>query len=237
MEIVNWAMTTSKRKSVSIRTSQHSSSVHVMRITNQEKFQLSELLRKRGLSTKDFRAIGDGSTFDIIYKYESFAFLIEKVSAGKYKLAVQGVEDGEPQRLMLDGKGLSAHFDNWCIQVSAEINTPTGWENIETENYLNTETSELEEHFSKEEKAEVRQRILQLQEKVSELELPPPDIKTINKKLDDLSKKIDHLNKFDWKSLFTGTIASLIMSLSVPPESAGMLWEYVKNIFTKRIAP
>jgi hypothetical protein len=49
--------------------------------------------------------------------------------------------------------------------------------------------------------------------------------------LDALSAKIDELNKFDWKSMFIGTIASLIMTLVVPPEVSGMLWEYIKMSF------
>jgi hypothetical protein len=31
--------------------------------------------------------------------------------------------------------------------------------------------------------------------------------------------------------MFIGTIASLIMTFIVPPESSGMLWEYIKSSF------
>ena len=98
---------------------------------------------------------------------------------------------------------------------------------------MHTETSEFEEEFSKEEKNEVRKILNALNQKISTLELPPSTIEVICNRLDNLSKKVDNSKKFDWKALFIGTIASLIMTLSIPPEASGLIWQYVKTAFTE----
>ncbi|WP_157730814.1 hypothetical protein [Arenibacter algicola] len=46
-----------------------------------------------------------------------------------------------------------------------------------------------------------------------------------------MGDKVDDLTKFDWKALFIGTIATLVISLGIPPESNGMLWEWIKSAF------
>lgn len=58
-------------------------------------------------------------------------------------------------------------------------------------------------------------------------------LRNIEQKLIELDLKLDELKKFDWKSLFVGTIVNLIMSLGIPPESAGAVWEIIKRAFNE----
>jgi hypothetical protein len=97
---------------------------------------------------------------------------------------------------------------------------------------LNADFHELNEKFNVQEKAQVKESIKELIERVKTLELPTTTLLTIEQKLNELSNKVDELKKFDWKSLFLGTAASLIMTLAIPPEAAGQLWEYIKAAFS-----
>ncbi|MCF6359884.1 MAG: hypothetical protein L3J29_03885 [Cyclobacteriaceae bacterium] len=123
------------------------------------------------------------------------------------------------------------HFIDWAREISIELLTPTGWDTFESESYLEPDIDDLNEKFSEADKVLARQSLKVLKEKLTQLELPIESIKIIEKKLDDLDEKIDTLSKFDWKSFLIGTIASLILVLSIPQDSNGLIWEYVKTAF------
>jgi hypothetical protein len=77
----------------------------------------------------------------------------------------------------------------------------------------------------------VRNSLTELKERIKVLELGEEKYGVIERKIDDLSKKLDELNKFDWKSLFIGSIANLIMTMAIPPEASGMIWHFIKALF------
>ena len=122
-------------------------------------------------------------------------------------------------------------FSHWAGQVFTELNSTTGWETFENTNFLNTEFEDLNAEFTEIEKEQTKESIKELKVKIKLLNLAPEKLLVIENKLDSLSMKVDDLNKFDWKSLFIGTIASLIMTFVIPQEASGIFWEYIKSSF------
>jgi hypothetical protein len=203
-----------------------------MRITNAQKQELSKIAREAGLNLSDFQTSGSYHEFIVKYKYEYFSFSITKASASdKYKFDVKNISNQTGYSAEGLWKDVIAHFAKWSKELAEELNTPTGWESFDNEDFLNANVSDLNNHFSESEKLLLRNSLNELKDRIKILELGDAKYDIIEKKISDLSESLDQLNKFDWKSLFIGSIANLIMTLSIPPEAAGMIWHYIKALF------
>lgn len=203
-----------------------------MRITNTQKKELSDIFRQAGLNVLDFETSGQHKEFKIKFKHEYFSFLINIQKPDAYNLSIFPINNTNGYTIAANWIESKKHFEKWVKQLATELNTATGWETFQSDNFLNASFEELEQKFTETEKIQTRQSILELKEKIKALELPEESIKIIERKLDDLHAKVDDLKKFDWKSLFVGSIASLIMTLAIPPEVSGLLWEYIKTAFS-----
>jgi hypothetical protein len=202
-----------------------------MRITNTQKNELSQIFKKNKLNLIDFDANGEFQEFKIKFKHDYFAFSIEKLKDDVFTVSVHSINRKEPYVTSNTWATLIAKFDNWAQQVYTELNSPTGWESFENTNFLNAEYEDLNTEFTETERNQTKESIKELKEKIKLLNLAPEKLEIIENKLDSLSMKVDELNKFDWKSLFIGTVASLIMTFVIPAEASGMFWEYIKSSF------
>lgn len=206
--------------------------LEIMRITNIQKKELSDIFRESNLNILEFETSGQHKEFKVKFKHEYFSFSINIQKPDVYYLTIYPIDNTEGYSVSSNWAVTKNKFKDWINQIDNDLNTPNGWNTFQSSNYLNADFSDLEENFEETEKEQTRQNIQVLKEKINLIELPKESIDIINKKLDDLSIKLDVMSKFDWKSLFLGTVASLIMSLGIPPETNGILWEYIKISFS-----
>jgi hypothetical protein len=202
-----------------------------MRITNVEKKQLSDIFRRLKLNTFDFGTTGEYEIFKIKFKYDYFSFDIIKEELNVYRIEYFSTGNKNAVSNAVTWNDLLKYFSQWSQELCGELNSPTGWESFENTSFFNAEYEELNNDFTDTEKIQTKQGIKDLKVKIKLLNFTAEKLDVINSKLDSLSSKVDELNKFDWKSMFIGTIANLIMTFIVPPEVSGMLWEYVKSSF------
>lgn len=202
-----------------------------MRITNTQKQELSLIFKRNNLNIVDFDVTGEYQEFKVKFKHDYFSFSIEKTRADAYTLTIFNIDRKNAQTSSATWATTLTMFGNWAKQVSTELNSTTGWETFENTNFLNTEYVDLNTEFTTIEKAQTKESIKELKVKIKLLNLAPEKLQVIENKLDSLFQKVDELNKFDWKSLFIGTIASLIMTFVIPQEASGMFWEYLKSSF------
>ncbi|MBA0884098.1 hypothetical protein [Flavobacterium undicola] len=202
-----------------------------MRITNIQKKELSDIFKKNNLNLIDFETSGEYQEFKVKFKYDYFSFSIEKTKDDTYLLSIFSIDRKNAYNLNDTWINTQKRFDNWAKQVSTELTSTTGWETFENTNFLNTEYEDLNDEFTETEKIQAKESIKELKVKIKLLNLSQEKLEIIENKLDILSLKVDELNKFDWKSLFIGTIASLIMTFIIPQEASGMFWEYIKSSF------
>lgn len=177
-----------------------------MRITNIQKKELAEIFREIGLNILDFEVSGQFKEFKVKFRYEYFSFSINKIRSDQYSLTILPVNDTKGSSLTANWEDTKKRFKNWANQLHKELNTPTGWQSFQSENFLNAELKELDNAFSETEKEQVKHSIDELKEKVKTLELATEKSDIIIEKLSQLSKKVDELSKFDWKSLFMWTL-------------------------------
>ena len=203
-----------------------------MRITNQQKKELSDIFIQNNLNLLDFKVNGTYQEFNLKFKFDYFSFSVIRKELDEYLITVCSVDNTRKGSSVVKWDAVLIRFRQWTKQIEIELNTPTGWETFENENYLNADYGDLNNFFTESEKVSTRESLKYIKSKIQTLELSTDKLKIIEKKLEELDLKVDELTKFDWKSLFIGTVASIIMSLGLPPESAGLLWEMIKNAFS-----
>ena len=203
-----------------------------MRITNQQKKQLADIFNENELNFLDFEISGNYQEFKIKFKFDYFSFSVMKKDTDQYQITIQSITNTSAGTSIVKWDGVIYRFKQWAKQIKTELGTPSGWETFENENYLNADFDDLNKSFSEKEKESTRRSLNYIKEKIKSLDISLEKLKIIEQKLEELDEKVDELKKFDWKSLFIGSVASLIMSLSIPPDSAGMLWEIIKSSFS-----
>lgn len=203
-----------------------------MRITNIQKKELNEIFSKYSLNHSDFEISGENKEFKIKYALDYFSFTIQKTKNDMYYLTVYPIDSTEGYSVGGTWKHTIERFQDWIRDLSLELNTNTGWSPFKDTYFMNTAIEDLDSNFNDYEKRIIITGIQELSEKIKHLDLPIAKIETIDLKLDAVTNTLDSLNKFDWHSLFMGTIFSLMMTLSIPPNINGILWQYIKDMFS-----
>jgi hypothetical protein len=130
------------------------------------------------------------------------------------------------------------HFQKWLTFLNRETTIQDKWERLmnETANiYMSTESPELK--FSAEEYELLKSRMISLKIEFGKIGLNQVQSTTLENKIDFLIDQAKHLNRFDWKSLFIGTIMSLIIQLSISQEQGKQIWKLIKEIFNNYFLP
>lgn len=203
-----------------------------MRITNQQKKQLSDIFRENDLNQIDFDISGNYQEFKLKFKFDYFSFTLFKKAAEEYQVTILSVDNTRTGTSIVKWGGVLHRFKNWTRQLKNELSTPNGWETFQSKNYLKMDLNDLNEKFTVQEMELTRLSLKYIKEKIKLLDISLDKLGIIEGKIRELDSKLEEMNKFDWKSLFIGTFASLIMTLGIPPESSGMLWEWIKSAFS-----
>lgn len=203
-----------------------------MRITNVQKKERADLFRAADLNLLDFTTHDQFKDFTVEYRFEFYSFYMNIQTHDTFNLTIFPVNNRQGFSLSkISWSETTKAFETWVKQLAIELNTPTGWETFQNNSFFNSDYENLNNSFTLEEKNQVIEGVREIREKVNLMELPLETVKGIDQKLQELQLKVNKLSKFDWKSLFIGTIANLIMSFTIPPEASGMLWKYAKHAF------
>lgn len=125
------------------------------------------------------------------------------------------------------------YFKNWLTYLKREISAPNKWERFNKElAQLDFNTEQDDNQFNYKEVEEITKNVNLLRTKIQKIEnLSENSIKILNDKLDYLIEQSKVLQKFDWRSLFVGTILNIIMALLIPPDAAKALWKAISEVF------
>ncbi len=173
----------------------------------------------------------------IIHKPSEFRFEILPYHNQNYFCGIKyspGKENLFDENLCRSWSDLKIKFSNWLDFVEREFIQIDEWSLIEQEvnqNELLQIQSFNNEAFLDFEKEIVKNRIKALRNKFYELGFANSDLDFINEKLNLLIENTERLNKFDWKSLFLGTIISIIIQLSISQEQGHQIWRFIHDLF------
>jgi len=213
-----------------------------MRLTITQKDALYDLIEQSGLSPSQFELKENASTkskgkiaTDLLLKKHSYFFSFETGPYDNhYAIYCPGPEFYEQEEDTKWWEQQMHAVKTWLRQLVKELNSPNKWDrlNKEIKNAgINLNGTNNEDKFSIQEYEELKTMILTLKQNSHTIGLTSEQSKTIESKLDHLTEMAKVLNKFDWRSLFVGTIISVIIQLNVTQANANSLWALIKQTF------
>tara|TARA_R110000744_G_scaffold74008_1_gene148010 strand:+ start:256 stop:921 length:666 start_codon:yes stop_codon:yes gene_type:complete len=220
-----------------------------MKLLTSQKNTLFDIIEESGLSPAqfDFSEMQSKTTpsFRVAtylnYKKSDFYFIFDsapKNSASHYSIFCPGADSYKEIRnpgswsLQLD------YFQKWLFYLLREVKTENKWERLQKEiDGVNISVENNQDKFSAKEYEELKQKMTTLKEGISKYDLMPNQILLLNEKIDFLVDSAREMNKFDWKSLFIGTIISIIIQLNITPDNAKLLWNLIKQVFNNYLLP
>jgi hypothetical protein len=129
-------------------------------------------------------------------------------------------------------------FKEWLGYLAREISIEDKWLRFANEvEQINISESSENDKFSASEFDKLQSQMLSLKERIRKIDLTPQQLLTIENKIDHITDLAKNLNKFDWKSLFAGTIVSIIVQLGVTQENAKAIWDSIRSVFNTYFLP
>ncbi len=211
-----------------------------MQLLKTQKNLIFDLIEKSSLSPSQFQFIEPtilDSSLTLKYKGTSFTFNFVGGVKDTYNCWFSpGYDNYRTRYDRLEWFEVASLISDWIKFITAEINAPDKWSRLEAElKGININYEYEEGKFSASEYEELKVQMNSLKASFATIGLLPEQINTINAKLDHLTELGLSMNKFDWKSLFVGTIINLITALALTSEEITAIRESIaqafKNIF------
>ncbi|MDA3880565.1 MAG: hypothetical protein PF436_09270 [Prolixibacteraceae bacterium] len=129
-------------------------------------------------------------------------------------------------------------FRRWLYYLKRELETPNKWDRLNTEiQSLKLNIIAEEGKFSFKEYEELKSKLHILTGQISNSNIPLNQINILNAKIDHLTDLARDMDKFDWKSLFIGSIVSIVIQLGLTQENAQLIWHFIKITFNNYFLP
>ncbi|MCD4819204.1 MAG: hypothetical protein K8S23_10990 [Candidatus Cloacimonetes bacterium] len=209
-----------------------------------QKNELYDCIEKIGFSPIQFELDEQSNNiYCIVYflKTDFFFLISDKLLAhsNNYELSYSPAHNSYKESVNAAGWSIvSSRFDIWLHLLYQEINTPNKWERLQKEiDSLAISFDQDDSKFSIQEFELLETKIKSLKQKVTEIGLISEQVDAFNNKLDYLIDSAKRSNKFDWKSLFIGTIVNLTITMNVTPENTQALWLLIKQVFNNYFLP
>jgi hypothetical protein len=133
---------------------------------------------------------------------------------------------------------LKLKITGWLRYLQREIQQVDKWARLAQEvSRINIPSNDDNDKFTASEYAEIKIKMSRFKSELKYIDLTPLQIEILEQKIDYLMDKAETLGKFDWKSLFIGTIISIIIQLGVTPDNAQAFWDLIKRIFNQFLLP
>lgn len=212
-----------------------------MKLLNSQKDQIFDLIEEQNLSPSQFEfneeqvnVVSHTEKTILSFKNSQYFFQFDYRNGGHYSIFSPGRSTITEEEFPRNWENQLFYFKEWLLNLLREINTPNKWERLRKEiNEINSGFTVGQEKFSFQEYEELIIKINQLKGSIKEIGLSRDQILGINNKLDFLVESAKTLSKFDWKSLFVGTIISITIQLGLTPENSKSLWNLITHIFNQ----
>lgn len=129
-------------------------------------------------------------------------------------------------------------FSLWLDNLKRETQLEDKWERLQQEiESIEIPFSNDNSTFTVSEFEILRENFKLIKTKILNIGLTEPQNEIIISKLDFLLEQSKTMNKFDWKSLFIGTIITIIIQLSLSQEQGTAIWNLIKEVFKNYLLP
>jgi len=219
-----------------------------MKLLTSQKDKIFELIEYESLSPSQFEfKVADSSVSSyqkvthLLFKNSEYFFSFEtghNSNTSHFAIFCPGNEAFVEREYPGGWNSQLSFFRKWLSNLNREINAPNKWDRLQKEiEGIGIRFENDNEKFSVHEFEDLKQKMITLRKSIVSIGLEKEQLKTIESKLDFLTESAKEMNKFDWKSLFIGTIISIIIQLNVSPDNAKTLWTMIKQIFNTYLLP
>jgi hypothetical protein len=215
-----------------------------MKLLTSQKDTLFDLIEKKGLSPSQFSFSDKSSKFRpgqspcLKFNNSEFYFTFDSKDNKYYSIYSPGNDKFVDEAAPITWDNQLYYFKEWVAYLIREISAPNKWERLKKElEEISINFDSSEDKFSFQEYEELKTKVAFLKQNISTVGLAINQAQAINAKLDHLTELAKDMNKFDWKSLFIGTIMSIIIQLSVTPDNAKTLWTLIRQAFNNYFLP
>lgn len=123
-------------------------------------------------------------------------------------------------------------FKIWLTNLKRELNADFLWEKLRSESsQILISQNITNDAFLPYEKEMIHQKFESIKSQLENLELTQENLDMINEKLNHLLELTEKLSKVDWLSILIGSIAGLMVNLSITQDTVRTIWEIVKHEF------
>lgn len=124
---------------------------------------------------------------------------------------------------------------SWLNSLKIELELEEKWERLHLNPEIKFIAIDRNEKFTDEDSVRVNKKLDQFKKRIVLLEIPEEAKVELVEKADDLKKQTKILSKVNWQQLFIGIIVNTVVRLSLTRESAALIWNTVKSIFSNLI--
>lgn len=212
-----------------------------MKLLTTQKNVIFDLIQKANMEHSMFQINEDNNKSIIKYVGTEFFFNFDEEvkNLGITSFTSLKFSPGENdyvEKIFIDDTSFAtklSYFNRWLSSLINEVNVVDKWSQLKKE-ISNIRLSDFNDSsfFNANEQEEIKTKITTLKQRVQTLNLPADKLSIIEKKLDHLTTLTTSLTKTDWNALFLGTLATMIIAVTLTPESGKQIWEYVKQVFS-----
>ncbi len=220
-----------------------------MRLLVSQKNAVFDMIQGVGLSPAQFKCteveshyLQDGLATKFTCNQTEYYFLIDKDANEHIHLTFCPAEETiEGRSYCYSWDETAKRLGQWIEYVFREVREPDKWARLSTEvESLNMalEPQPSQDRFTVQEYESLVQSLSVLGTRIKQIEgLSEKQLSGIDTELEHLKEMAKSLSKVDWKSMFVGTIITLIIQLSIGQEQGRAIWAIVKEVFNKFILP
>lgn len=215
-----------------------------MKLLRSQRNNLFDIIESAGLSPSAFVIVEPDAFANletiIRYLHSQFYFSVSLHHDKQFMIVKYspGKDIFEKENWVRTWDEVEANFSIFVDSLFLEINEIDKWGRLKNElDQINVTYTNESDKFSADEYVDLQQKMNLLKLEMKNLSFDPEQIQILENKIDHLTTIAVTLTKFDWKSLFIGTIVSIIIQLGVTQENAKAFWGVIKRLFNKYFLP
>ena len=213
--------------------------IKIMRLLINQKNEIFDAIESFKFSALQFSYIFNGVNTDITHLNSKFYFKIRESENYFSFVQFSPGNDKIYEAYSCDSWEVTlTRFALWLHNLKRETEIEDKWERLQQEmRSIEIPFDNDNSKFNVSEFEILEKNINLLKTKISEIGLTESQNKIITNKLDYLIGQGKTMNKFDWKSLFIGSIITIIIQLSISHDQGIAIWGLIKKVFKNYLLP
>jgi hypothetical protein len=205
-----------------------------------QKWQTNEIfkaIQSVGLNPQEFQLENSGAEARLKHKWSRSCFVFAGDASQYTGHRVVGDGTDWPYEVY-SWEAVMTRFGHWIKEVKDDLDTPDLWAELQRDaRLLGSLSGEVSENrpFTSEEQKDLEQRLREVEAHVRDkYSFSEPEMETLHRKIDYLIDAAGRLGRFDWATIFVGTMVCYILEVGLPVESVrSFITDLLRHLFER----